>query len=112
YRLDKLSLAIDAPLATLDELVEMFVARGILARATEPEGVVLSRPPEQLRVVEVLDVIRDPGSLDSQTPETGATAVSDVLRKRDEALRDALGGVTLRSLVDEASSQEAVVADL
>jgi membrane protein len=112
YRLDALSLAIDAPLATLDELAETFVARGILVRATEPESVVLSRPPEQILVVDLLDAIRDPASVDAQTPEKSANAVSDVLRRRDEALRDALDGVTLRSLASETPSPEAVVADL
>jgi membrane protein len=111
YRLDELSRAIEVPQATLEELVDAFVARRILVRANEPESVVLSHPPEQFLVVDILDVIRDPASVDAWTTGAHANAVSEVLHRRDEALRNALGGVTLRSLAAEPSSRR-TVADL
>jgi DNA-binding IscR family transcriptional regulator len=74
------------------------VARGILARATEPEGLVLARPPEHLLVVDILDVIRGPAPPDVPSEDNSINAVVDILRKRDEVLRDALRGVTLRTL--------------
>jgi membrane protein len=108
YRLDELSRATDAPQTTLEELVDVFVARGILVRASDPESVVLSHPPEQFLVVDLLHVIRDPASVDARTPEARVNAVSDVLHRRDEALRSALGEVTLRSLAAATQSRRTV----
>jgi membrane protein len=111
-RIDGLAAATGAPVTVLEELVDGFVAHGILARGTEPEGLILARPPEQVDLVEVLDVVRGPDSGDASRPGSGPNAVSDVLRQRNQALREALDGVTLRSLVSRTRSPEAVVADL
>jgi membrane protein len=112
YRLEQLAQVTGAPSSPLDELIDTFVARGILIRATEPEGLVLARPPEDLKVVEILDAIRDPARVDARSPMADSHAVSEVLHRRDEALQEALGDVTLRSLATEASPPAATVADL
>jgi membrane protein len=111
YRVDEVARAIEAPQATLEELVDVFVAHGTLVRAKEPESVVLAHPPEQILVVELLAVIRDPASVDAWTPEPRVNGVSEVLHRRDEALQNALGGVTLGSLTAETPSRR-TVADL
>jgi DNA-binding IscR family transcriptional regulator len=98
YRLDRLAASAGLPVTILEDLVDAFVARGILARATEPEGLVLARPPEHLLVVDILDVIRGPAPPDVPSEDNSINAVVDILRKRDEVLRDALRGVTLRTL--------------
>src|SRR4029450_10472159 len=49
-RLDDLARLLGAPLAIVDEVIEDFVAHGFLARAVEPDGVVLARTPELITV--------------------------------------------------------------
>ena len=101
-----------APLTILEDLVEGFVARGMLARAVEPPGLILARPADQLLVVDLLDAIRNPGVDDVQAHGAGAAAVLGVLRRQDEVLRDALQGLTLQSLASETAATEGTVADL
>jgi hypothetical protein len=55
-------------------------------------------PDEQRDRLEALDVIRDSASVDAWTPATGPNMVSEILQKRDTALQDAPGGLTLQSL--------------
>jgi membrane protein len=111
-RLEELSQVIGAPLSTLEELADGFVERGILVRAIEPEGLMLSRPPEHLGLLEILNAIQDPSRADARTPATRPPAVSEILHRRDEVLREALGQVTLRSLISDTGPQEAAVTDL
>jgi Predicted membrane protein len=110
YTAEELAAVTGAPLTILEDLVEGFVARGILARAVEPPGLLLARPADQLLVVDLLDAIRNPGADDVQAQGTGAKAVLGVLRRHDEVLRDALKGQTLQSLASETT--EATVAEL
>jgi len=99
-------------LTILEDLIDSFVARGILARAVEPPGLILARPADQLLVVDLLDAIRNPGVDDVQAQGTGAAAVLGVLRRHDEVLRDALQGLTLQSLASEAAATDGTVAEL
>lgn len=105
---DHLAGVTGAPTAAVNELADVFVARGILVRAAEPDGVVLARPPEDITVLEALDAIHDPSGADSRMLLESPNAVSEVLRRRDEALRQALGALTLRSLTIEPRSPAAV----
>lgn len=108
YPLDELALALGAPVTAVRELVDAFVSHGILVQTTDPDGVILSRPPDDITVLEVLGAIRDPLGADTRTPIPRLRAVSEVLRRRDEALRQALGTVTLRSLVSEPRPPAAI----
>src|SRR5215470_14244967 len=110
--MEELAAVTGAPLTILEDLVESFVARGILARAAEPPGLILARPADQLLVVDLLDAIRNPGVDDVHAQGPGAAAVLAVLRRHDEVLRDALQGLTLESLVSETATAEGTVADL
>ena len=103
-----LSQAIEAPQTTLEELLDAFVAWGVLIRGKEPESVVLAHPPEQFQVVDVLEVIRNPAAADLETPEPRTSPVSEILDRHDEALRSALGGMTLRALATEPASRPTV----
>src|ERR671936_351047 len=49
-----LARTLDAPLAVLEDLIEEFVASGLLVRTAEPDGVMLGRAPEQVTVIDVL----------------------------------------------------------
>jgi membrane protein len=108
-RLDDLAGRLGAPLAIVDEVIEDFVAHGFLARAIEPDGVVLARAPELIPVAEVLAAIREPAHDAIDLDVAGGPAV-DTLRRRDDAVDHALAGLTLRSVASEAS--EAAVAKL
>ncbi len=112
YTVDDVAALTGAPLANLEELVDDFVARGILARAVEPPGLILARPAEQLLVVDLLDAIRNPGGGDVRAQGRSAKAVLAILRRQDEILRDALQGMTLSSLASEIPAAEATVAEL
>ena len=94
----ELARALDAPLAILEDIIEDFVAAGLLVRTSEPDGVALARAPEHVSVVDALTAVREPPS----SYDGGAAAipapVAATLRRRDDVVRDALGGTTLRSL--------------
>jgi len=112
YTVEKLAAVTGAPLTILEDVVDGLVGRGILARAVEPPGVILARPPEQLLVVDLLDAIRNPTALDVHTSIPSEKTVLGLLRRHDEILRDALQGVTLASLASETSAADTSVAEL
>lgn len=97
-RLALLGRVLEAPLAHMRPIVDDLVARGILLRAAEPEGLALAVSPDRVTVLDVLDVVRDPDGTDvpalAAAPDVGAS----VLRRRDAALREVLGRTTLRDL--------------
>jgi YihY family inner membrane protein len=92
------------------EVIEDFVAHGFLARAVEPDGVVLARTPELVTVAEVLAAIREPAhAVDLDVADGPAV---DALRQRDDAVDHALAGLALRSVATLDSTPEAAVAKL
>jgi membrane protein len=94
----ELARRLDAPLGVLEELIEDFVTAGLLVRTTEPDGVILARAPESVTVVDVLDAVREPPSSLDVAAVRVAGAVLASLRRRDEAVRAALAGLSVRSL--------------
>jgi membrane protein len=111
WRPDDLAQHLGAPLAIVDEVVEDFIAHGLLARAVEPDGVVLTRPPESVGVAEALTVIREPDR-DAVDVDVASEPVVEALRRRDEAVAEVLAGVTLRSLATSTDERTAAVAEL
>jgi membrane protein len=107
-RLNQLAAALDAPLSTVDELVDTFVRRGILLRASEPEGIALARPPESVALVETLDAVRDPTGADLGSLDAGGDPAVAVLRRRDAGVHHALAGLTLHALAADPAPVEAV----
>ena len=112
HTIEELAAAIGAPLTILEDLVDGCVAKGILARAAEPPGLMLARPADQLLIVDLMDAIRNPGIDDMQAQGPGAKVVLGVLHRHDEVLREALQGLTLQSLASETTDAEATVAEL
>lgn len=110
-RLDDLARLLGAPLAIVDEVIEDFVHHGFLARAVEPDGVVLARTPELILITDVLAAIREPtdNAVDLDIADGPAM---DALRRRDDAVDQALAGLTLRSVATTGPAPEAVVAKL
>jgi membrane protein len=99
----ELARTLDAPLATLEDLLEDFVASGLLVHTTEPDGVLLARAPDHVSVIDALGAIREPASRETDPPEVPGP-VAEALRRRDEAVRGALSAVTLRSLATAADT--------
>lgn len=102
-----LARVLDAPLSVLEELLEELMedllAAGLLVRTAEPEGVMLARVPDQIGVVDVLAAVREPPSARGVEPPAVPAPVSAALGHRDEAVRRALGEVTLRTLATAPS---------
>ena len=96
-----LAEALGVPLTSLDDVVDEFVERGLLLRTAQPEGIALGRPPEQVSVVEILDILR---GADFEDPTSdGVASVTEVLLRRDQATRDVLNGITLKSLATDST---------
>jgi membrane protein len=105
-RLAELPRALALPVATVDDLVDELIRAGILLRSAEPEGVALARAPELVQVAGVLGLLRDPTGVVARLPEDGRDPVGCVLRRRDDAVREALDGLTLRDLAPTAPRDE------
>jgi len=93
----ELANGLDAPSSMLDEHLDELIRRGILVRTTDPRGVTLGRPPEDVAVSDVLEILNDPDRIDHGLWHPGG-AVAQLLAHRDETTRRTLEGVTLRSL--------------
>jgi membrane protein len=86
--------------SSLDNLFDEYVRGGILLRSAEPEGIALARPPETVGIIDVLDIVDDATApaIDHAGP------ANQVLLQRDHAVRKALEGTNLRSLIEENSA--------
>ncbi|HWP58471.1 MAG TPA: YhjD/YihY/BrkB family envelope integrity protein [Candidatus Acidoferrales bacterium] len=81
---------------------DKFVRAAILLRSSEPEGIALARPPEEVTVEEVLDIVRGSEAA-GEVRKRGV--VAELLERRDQAVKRALQGVTLRSLASDSEPQ-------
>jgi membrane protein len=102
WRQAELSTALQISAAELEELVDKFVQQRILLRTIEPEGLALGRLPEDIPVSEILDTVNG----HEQLTVAEDTPIARVLRRRDQAARQALEGLTLRSLTAEELTQK------
>jgi membrane protein len=107
-RLSAIARMIGAPLAHMHPIIDDLVARGILLRAAEPEGLALAASPDSVTVVDVLAVVRDPTAIDEPALAAAADAGAGVLRRRDAAVRETLERLTLRSLVDQPGGESSI----
>jgi membrane protein len=92
-----LSRTIAVPPDQIDALLEKFIRRGLVLRSAEPAGVSLARPPEQISVTEVLDVLHGAIELGRDTSDP----VLEFLRRRDAIVHESLAAVTLKDLTDQ-----------
>jgi membrane protein len=91
---------------SLEHRIDQFVRAGILLRSAEPEGVALARPPESLAVKDILDIVSESAGYEAND----GGAVVGILLRRDQAVQQALEGITLKSLVAENSSGDSLKA--
>jgi membrane protein len=107
-RVEEIAVTIDAPVKSLEDVIDDLVARGVLLRATEPEGVALARGPDEVTAADVLAIVADPEEAPADDVVRLPAAVAAVLGARDRALHEALGRVTLRTLAGEPPREAAV----
>jgi membrane protein len=99
WRLTELATTLNVPTANLEELINELVRCDLLYRTAEPEGIALGRPPEQVSISEVLNLLDGSDSAGAESPAESEDPVSYLLFRRNQALQQAFAGITLRSLV-------------
>lgn len=94
----ELALKLDIPHELAEELMEEFIRHGLLYRTEDPPRFTLGRSPEYVLISEILTLVRT--RQQRVAPDTATPAsITESLHRRDEAVRLALEGATLRSLV-------------
>ena len=102
-----LACEIDVPVSLVEEQVDDLVRYGVLCQIVRPEGVGLVKPPELIPVADVLEAIRHRGPIGAGLRRDASNEADRVLERRDRAVKEALTGITLRSLVQESHPQAA-----
>lgn len=94
----RLAQSLNVPISVVEGTIRHLVEGGIVVRTAEPVGVSLGRPPEQVSIVEVIDLVRAQDQAGPLFSNDDMKEVGKVLRQRDEAVEEVLEDVTLRSL--------------
>lgn len=102
----ELAIELRLPVSLVEEQVQHLVEAGLLGLMAKPEGISLTKPPELIGVIEVLDAVHKGRAADALVPLDADDSVRGVLRRRDAAIDTALAGQTLRSLIDAPLSRE------
>ncbi len=105
YRPEELASDMNVPLSIVDELVEELVEEDIICRIVEPVGIGLVKPPELIRVVDILDAVRERGRYKQMPQGETDDTVGSLLHRRDEAIQHALAGMTLHWLALETEGE-------
>ena len=95
---------LNVPQSIVQEQIDELVKHGLLCRMSQPEGVGLAKPPELIPVAEVLDMIRNGAVTSTAVRSKAKDGIQHVLHRRDQAVEQALSGITLRSLALEETS--------
>ena len=101
YQAPQLAAKLGVPLSALEALVENFVDHGLMYRTSEPKGMALGRPPERITALEVLQLVAHKDRAPTDVAQEGHDPVGTLLRQRDQAVHQALAGVTLAMLATE-----------
>ena len=99
WSVSDLAKSLRVQLPVLEQLVELFMTKGLLLQTIEPDGIVLGRPPAQIAIVTVLDTLQTTGPENRE--QSGDNPVTVLLDQRDQAVCQALDGITLQSLATQ-----------
>lgn len=99
-----LAVELGLPPSVVEERVNELVDQGLLARMAEPEGIGLVKPPELIALNKVLELVHKGRSPLLSLPQRQGDRIDKFIRRRDDAVTQALDGVTLRSLITEGSN--------
>jgi len=100
----ELAIALNLPVSLVEEQIEQLAERGLVGVLNEPEGVSLIKPPELISAKEILDATREGTSTGPLVPLDADDPITPLLHRRDEAIEEALKGLTLRSLALEGTN--------
>ena len=91
---------LNVPLSVVENIISELLASQVVVRTTDPGGVTLGRPPEFVDVAEILDIV---SQKDDNYVRLGKAEnpILSLLHRRDRSVRDALEGVTLRTLAED-----------
>jgi DNA-binding IscR family transcriptional regulator len=93
------------PVSVVEEQVDELIGHGILCRMMDPEGIGLVKPPELIPITDVLQVIRHGEPAGTGLRHESGGEVKRLLDCRDQAVKEALAGITLRSLVVDSHQE-------
>lgn len=97
----ELAIKLGLPVSLIEEQIEQLVDSGVIGVMKEPDGVSLIKPPELIPIQAVLDAVRKGNQPGTHLPLDVSDPLEQMLRRRDEAVDQALAGCTLRSLALE-----------
>ena len=101
YEEEDLAAKIGVPLSALQDIIEDFIVHFIVCRTVEPQGLTLGKPPENVAVLEVLQLVCHKEYPPRESYPKAGDPVGSLLRKRDQAISESLDGVTLKMLAEE-----------
>ncbi len=108
YQEPELAMKLGVPLSAQEEIVEDFIDHGLVYRTIDPRSLMLGKPPEQVTVLEILQLVCHR----EYPPVTGDSNTSDpvgaLLRVRDQAILETLNGMTLKMLAEEEPAALAI----
>ncbi len=105
FRVPDLAMVMEVPLSVLEVMVEDFMKHGVVYRTAVPKGITLGRPPEQVTVMEIVELVRHKDYPASEPHRDASDPVGTVLRHRDQAVEAALNGLTLKMLTTGEGTQ-------
>ncbi len=96
-RASDLAVALNLPASMVEEQVEQLVEAGLVGTMKEPDGLALLKAPERISIAEVLESLWQTGA--AHVPAMAHYGpVETVLKRRDQAVAQALAAQTLQSL--------------
>ena len=102
YQPAELAVQLGVPFSALEDVLEDFLSHQLIYRTTEPNGVTLGRPPEQVTVLEILQLIHHRGGAVS-LESNGKDSVRVMLGRRDQVVEKEFNGITLKMIASEDS---------
>ena len=101
YQESELAAKLGVPLSAEEELIENFIDYGLVYRTVEPKGLMLGKPPDQVTVLEILQLVSHQEYPPVETDFPGNDSIGALLRLRDQAVLKTLNGMTLKMLAEE-----------
>ena len=95
----QLASEIDMPVSVVEQQVDELIGHGILCRMMDPEGIGLVKPPELIPITDVLQAIRHGEPTGTGLRHESGGEVDRLLDCCERAVKEAMAGITLRSLV-------------
>ncbi len=108
YPEQDLAAKLGVPLSALEDIVEDFIDHGLVYRTVEPKGMMLGRPPDQVFVLEILQLVCHKEYPPVERDRNTIDPVGTLLQQRDQAVRDTLNGMTLQMLSAEEPAELAI----